>query len=232
MNIELANASVKYGKKYALKDFTFEFESGKIYCILGENGCGKTTMVRTLVSKYAPSGAISYVAQEMPSNVNLTVLDVVELGRYNSKKFFSGLSSNDKNLVENALSEMEIEDLKGRVVDTLSGGERQRVMIARSIAQDTEWTILDEPSSSLDVRHTEDVMKKIRNLVDNKGKSFIVVLHDINLASRYGDEFLLMKEGKLVRSVESLDETMLEEVFDSKFGKITGENSKAFFYPL
>ncbi len=231
MNIELANASVKYGKKYALKDFTFEFESGKIYCILGENGCGKTTMVRTLVSKYAPSGVISYVAQEMPSNVNLTVLDVVELGRYNSKKFFSGLSSNDKNLVENALSEMEIEDLKGRVVDTLSGGERQRVMIARSIAQDTEWTILDEPSSSLDVRHTEDVMKRIRNLVDNKGKSFIVVLHDINLASRYADKIILMKDSEMIASCDELNLELLNECYSQKFDEVKLPSGKMLFVP-
>lgn len=231
MNLELKDAYVKYGKKYALKDFTYDFVPGKVYCVLGENGSGKTTMIKTLISKYSSSKDISYVAQEMLSNINLTSYDVVEMGRYNAAKFFGGYSEEDRKLISEAMETMDVLRFKDQIVDTLSGGEKQRVMTARALAQNTEWMILDEPSSSLDVRHTEVVMKTLKEYKENLGKSFIVVLHDINLAARYGDVFLFMKDGKLISSSDTIDKDILQKTYDTPFTEVKLPDGNSFFCP-
>lgn len=224
--------TVKYGKRVVLDSFTHEFEAGKIHCILGPNGCGKTTLVKALVERYASEGQISYVPQDVFGNVALTTYDTVALGRYDKRRFFTGLTAEDKVLVDKAVVDMELTGLEDRIFDTLSGGEKQRCMTARALAQDTEWTILDEPSSNLDIRHTQITMKKLAELRDKEQKSFIVVLHDVNTAARFADRFVLMKDGKLVAVKERLDIETLSNVFDSSFEMISSREGVPFFCPL
>ena len=224
--------TVKYGKRVVLDSFTHEFEAGKIHCILGPNGCGKTTLVKALVERYASEGQISYVPQDVFGNVALTTYDTVALGRYDKRRFFTGLTAEDKVLVDKAVVDMELTGLEDRIFDTLSGGEKQRCMTARALAQDTEWTILDEPSSNLDIRHTQMTMKKLAELRDKDHKSFIVVLHDVNTAARFADRFVLMKDGKLVAVKERLDVETLSDVFDSSFEMISSREGVPFFCPL
>lgn len=224
--------TVKYGKRVVLDSFTHEFEAGKIHCILGPNGCGKTTLVKALVERYASEGQISYVPQDVFGNVALTTYDTVSLGRYDKRRFFTGLTAEDKVLVDKAVVDMELTGLEDRIFDTLSGGEKQRCMTARALAQDTEWTILDEPSSNLDIRHTQITMKKLAELRDKDHKSFIVVLHDVNTAARFADRFVLMKDGKLVAVKERLDTETLSNVFDSSFEMISSREGVPFFCPL
>jgi iron complex transport system ATP-binding protein len=230
--IEAENITVKYGKRTVLDSFTHTFEPHKIHCVLGPNGCGKTTLVKALVSKYASGKDISYVPQNVYGNVALSVYDTVALGRYDKSRFFTGLTSEDKELVDKAVKDMELEALSDRIFDTLSGGEKQRCMTARALAQNTSWTILDEPSSSLDIRHNQLTMKKLESLRDNEGKSFIIVLHDVNTAVRFADSFILMKEGKLIAVREALDEKILSEVFDSPFEQISPRDGTSYFCPL
>jgi iron complex transport system ATP-binding protein len=224
--------TVKYGKRVVLDSFTHEFEAGKIHCILGPNGCGKTTLVKALVERYASEGQISYVPQDVFGNVALTTYDTVALGRYDKRRFFTGLTAEDKVLVDKAVVDMELTGLEDRIFDTLSGGEKQRCMTARALAQNTEWTILDEPSSNLDIRHTQITMKKLAELRDKDHKSFIVVLHDVNTAARFADRFVLMKDGKLVAVKERLDTETLSNVFDSSFEMISSREGVPFFCPL
>ncbi len=224
--------TVKYGKRVVLDSFTHEFEAGKIHCILGPNGCGKTTLVKALVERYASEGQISYVPQDVFGNVALTTYDTVSLGRYDKRRFFTGLTAEDKVLVDKAVVDMELTGLEDRIFDTLSGGEKQRCMTARALAQNTEWTILDEPSSNLDIRHTQITMKKLAELRDKDHKSFIVVLHDVNTAARFADRFVLMKDGKLVAVKERLDTETLSNVFDSSFEMISSREGVPFFCPL
>ncbi|SEW37147.1 iron complex transport system ATP-binding protein [Ruminococcaceae bacterium KH2T8] len=224
--------TVKYGKRVVLDSFTHEFEAGKIHCILGPNGCGKTTLVKALIERYASEGQISYVPQDVFGNVALTTYDTVALGRYDKRRFFTGLTAEDKVLVDKAVVDMELTGLEDRIFDTLSGGEKQRCMTARALAQDTEWTILDEPSSNLDIRHTQITMKKLAELRDKEQKSFIVVLHDVNTAARFADRFVLMKDGKLVAVKERLDTETLSNVFDSSFEMINSREGVPFFCPL
>lgn len=224
--------TVKYGKRVVLDSFTHEFEPGRIHCILGPNGCGKTTLVKALVERYAAEGQISYVPQDVFGNVALTTYDAVALGRYDKKRFFTGLTAEDKALVDKAVEDMELIGLEDRIFDTLSGGEKQRCMTARALAQNTEWTVLDEPSSNLDIRHTQITMKKLAELRDKERKSFIVVLHDVNTAARFADRFVLMKDGKLVAVKERLDVETLSNVFDSSFEMINSKEGVPFFCPL
>ena len=224
--------TVKYGKRVVLDSFTHEFEAGKIHCILGPNGCGKTTLVKALVERYASEGQISYVPQDVFGNVALTTYDTVALGRYDKRRFFTGLTAEDKVLVDKVVVDMELTGLEDRIFDTLSGGEKQRCMTARALAQNTEWTILDEPSSNLDIRHTQITMKKLAELRDKDHKSFIVVLHDVNTAARFADRFVLMKDGKLVAVKERLDTETLSNVFDSSFEMISSREGVPFFCPL
>ena len=126
---------------------------------------------------------------------------------------------------------MELEGLEDRLYDTLSGGEKQRCMIARALAQDTDWTILDEPSSNLDVRHTVLTMKTLSKLRDEKKRSFIVVLHDINTAASFADNYVLMKMGKLVEAASKLTPEVLGAVFDSTFEEVLTKDGKSFYCP-
>lgn len=223
--------TVKFGSHVAVDHFSHTFEEGKIHCIMGPNGCGKTTLIKKMVDIFAASGDLSYVPQETYGNVALRVYDVVGLGRYDKSRFFTGLTASDRAKVEEAMDLMELTGLEDRIYDTLSGGEKQRCMIARALAQDTPWTILDEPSSNLDVRHTVLTMKTLSKLRDEKKRSFIVVLHDINTAASYADEFILMKEGKLMGAVSSLAPDLLSSVFDSSFEELLTRDGKSFYCP-
>ena len=231
MSINVQNLSVSYGTKKALDNFSYDFREGKVYVVLGPNGCGKSTLVKAIVDKFA-KGDISYVAQETLGVINLLVSEYIELGRYNPKKFFGGLSSYDKGKVENAIDVMNLSEFKDRMFDTLSGGEKQRVMAARAFAQDAKWTILDEPSSNLDVKHTSLIMNTVKKQCEEEGKSFIIVLHDINDATKYADVILLMKEGKLIKSTDRLTTNDLKEVFDSDFGCVKSSDGRELFYAL
>lgn len=228
MNIEAKNVTVKFGSKKAVDDFSFTFESGKVYALIGPNGCGKSTLVKNLVMN-SKAGLVGYVAQETIGLINLTVSEYVSLGRYKPGKFFGGLSSSDKELIQSAMDTMEITELQDRLFDTLSGGEKQRVMAARVIAQDSEWIILDEPSANLDVKHTTHIMNTVKEL-QSKGKSFIIVLHDINDAVRYADVLVMMRDGKLMKSTSNPTPEDFKSLYDADFMQITAPNGRDFFY--
>lgn len=231
MSIDVKNLTVSYGSKKALDDFSFDFTEGKVYVVLGPNGCGKSTLVKAIVDKYA-KGNIAYVAQETLGIINLTVREYVELGRYNPKKFFGGLNSVDVKKVEDAISIMQLNELEDRLFDTLSGGEKQRAMAARCLCQDAPWIILDEPSSSLDVKHTRLILNIVRDLCDKENKSFIIVLHDINDAVKYADKILLMKDGKLIKETDRLTTEDLASIFDTQFKCINSDEGSSYFYAL
>lgn len=230
-DLNIKDISVSYGSKKVVDSFSHNFEEGKIHAVMGPNGCGKTTLIKKIVEEYSHKEKISYVPQETYGNIALSVYDVVGLGRYDKSRFFTGLTSNDRDLVEKAIADMELEGLESRIYDTLSGGEKQRTMIARALAQDTPWTILDEPSSSLDVRHTVLTMKILKRLSGSGGKSFIVVLHDINTAASFADRYVLMKDGRKIEALSSLTKEALSSVFESDFEKVITTDGKSFYYP-
>lgn len=230
MNLEAKNITVSFGNKTILDGVSHTFKEGKITIILGTNGCGKTTFIRSVVKMFSRTCDISYIPQEVYGNIGLTVEDTVALGRYDPKKFFTGHTEEDKRHIDEAISLMELDDMRGQIFDTLSGGEKQRCMAARAICQDASWFIMDEPASNLDIVHSKFILDTARNLVNDHGKSFIIVMHDINAACAYGDEFVLMKDGKIVSVLDELSDKTLEDVFGTPFGSVKTPSGKNVYY--
>ena len=230
MNLEAKNITVSYGSTVVLNDATHTFEEGKITAVLGPNGCGKTTLIKSLVRKFAGTGRLAYIPQEIYGDVGLTVRETVALGRYDKSRFFTGETDEDRKHIDGALELMELSDKQDRIYDTLSGGETQRAMAARAISQDAEWFIMDEPSSNLDIVHTKHILDTAVRLVKEQGKSFIIVLHDINDAVRYGDEFVLMKEGRIIKVSGTLSAELLEETYGTSFGEVKTSSGQTIFY--
>ena len=230
MNLEIKDLTVEFGDKTILDNVSHTFKEGKITMLLGPNGCGKTTFIRSIVRKFADLRCLSYIPQEIYGNIGLTVEDTVALGRYNSKKFLAGYTEEDVKHINDAISLMQLEDRRRQLFDTLSGGEKQRCMAARSICQDAEWFIMDEPSSSLDIVHSKFILDTARELVKNSGKSFIIVMHDINSAAAYGDEFVLMRDGHIVNVTGELTSEILQDVYGTPFGCVKTPSGKDVFY--
>jgi len=122
---------------------------------------------------------------------------------------------------------MGLEDLANNIYDTLSGGEKQRAMIARAIAQDANWVIMDEPTASLDARYVRLMIDTINEL-KAKGKSVIVVLHDLSVADTFADKYVLLKDGKLVDIVDELNQNLLASVYDTEFISVEADGKKRF----
>ncbi len=201
------------GRK-VLSDIGFTVPHGAILGILGPNGSGKTTLLRCLAGLQAPStgqiridGAdpralrpaelarrLALQAQDSAAALGFTVRDVVGMGRLaHRRSVFSASGAEDRAIVEDALARLELEGLAERPVEQLSGGERQRVMIARALAQRPRILLLDEPTNHLDIQHRFAVLELVRSL----GITVVMTLHDIELAARWCDRLLLLKDGRL-----------------------------------
>src|SRR5699024_4284723 len=129
-------------------------------------------------------------------NIKLTVRELVEFGRFPYSK--GNLTDEDYEYIDEALEYMKLTELEDRFLDELSGGQRQRAYIAMVIAQNTEYILLDEPLNNLDMKHSVEIMKILKRLVNDLGKTVAIVIHDINFASCYSDNIVALKEGKLV----------------------------------
>src|SRR5690625_3962139 len=135
--------------------------------------------------------------------------------------------------VEQAIEYMELEDMQDKFLDELSGGQRQRAHIAMVIAQDAEYILLDAPLNNLDMRHSVQIMKTLRRLVDELGKTIIIVIHDINFASCYSDHILALKDGKIVkqgRTCDVIDECVLKDIYDMEFNIQNINNQRICVY--
>ena len=223
-----------------LKDVNAMLHSGEFYGILGPNGAGKTSIVRQILHLQSSNSGevllddknikefsrkemalqLSFLPQEIKSDVDFTAYDVVAMGREPHRKRFSALTEKDKSLIQEAMEFTNCWHLKDKSISFMSGGERQRVMIARTIAQDTPWVILDEPVSNLDVKHQAELMLVLERLRKEKGKTIVAILHDLNLASTFCTQIILMKKGKVYRTGKTQDvltEDALSKVYELEF---------------
>ncbi len=223
-----------------LKDISVEFRQGEFYGILGPNGAGKTSLVRHVLALLPHTGGtvrldgketerlgrkelateISFLPQSFSAEVNFTVYEVVEMGREPYRKPFTALTEQDREQIERALAVTNCKVLEDKSFYLLSGGERQRVMIARTVAQDTPWVVLDEPVSSLDIKHQSEFMQMMRRLNREQRRTIIPILHDLNLAAEYCTRLILMKEGEIITSgpvEEVLTPENLKATFDVEF---------------
>jgi len=233
--IEIKGLSKYFGKKPVVEDVTITIEPGTITSFIGPNGAGKSTLL-SMVSRLLDSDTgevlldknnvqkwkssefaqrVSILKQSNYLNVRLTIRELVAFGRYPYSK--GRLIDVDEKFIDQALEYMNLVDIQDNFLDELSGGQRQRAFIAMVIAQDTDYVLLDEPLNNLDMKHSVQIMKILRKLVDELGKTVVIVLHDINFASVYSDRIVALKDGKLVKNGpthEIINSDALREIYD------------------
>lgn len=228
VSISTNKLCIGYGEAVIQRDLTFSLQKGEMVCMLGANGCGKSTLLRTLAGlqpalsgEYTRSDAkhIALVLTERLSMENTTVHDVVAMGRYPYTSFLGGLSAEDEAIIAQALAQVGFADTK--VGETMfnahSDGEKQRILIAKAIAQQTPIILLDEPTAHLDLPHRILILRLLRQLAHEQGKTVLISTHELDLALALSDRILLMtpKKGILLDSAENLKKT---DAFTSAFG--------------
>lgn len=235
MAIEIRNISKCYGNKTVVDNVSLTIPAGKITSFIGPNGAGKSTVL-SIISRLlsADSGEVllnnellnhkksSEIAKQLAilkqsNNINLrlTIEDLVAFGRFPYSK--GHLTADDRQFIDNAIAYMDLHDIRHQYIDSLSGGQRQRAYIAMTLAQDTDYILLDEPLNNLDMKHSVQIMKVLRQLVTELHKTVVIVIHDINFASCYSDYIIAMKNGKLVQQGEVahiMQSSVLQDIYD------------------
>ncbi|MGG0655217.1 ABC transporter ATP-binding protein [Rummeliibacillus pycnus] len=233
--IQVKEISKFFGKKVVVDKVSVDIQRGKITSFIGPNGAGKSTLL-SMVSRLldADTGEVlldskdvkkvksndfakrvSILKQSNFMNVRLTIRELVSFGRFPYSQ--GHLTDEDNQKVDEAIHYMNLEDIQHDYLDELSGGQRQRAFIAMVIAQDTEYILLDEPLNNLDMKHSVQIMKILRKLVDELDKTVVIVLHDINFASVYSDYIVALKDGKVIKdgpTNEIINSESLKEIYD------------------
>lgn len=233
--VDIKSVFKKYNQKNVVDDVSVKIEKGTITSFIGPNGAGKSTlisMISRLITKDEGvitidgeditkaknkelAKKISILKQSNAINLRLTIRELVSFGRFPYSQ--GKLTNDDWVKVDEAIDYMELREIQDKYLDELSGGQRQRAHIAMVIAQDTEYILLDEPLNNLDMRHSVQIMKTLRRLVNELGKTIVIVIHDINFASCYSDQIVALKEGKIVkqgRTCDVIDECVLKDIYD------------------
>ncbi|MFJ9060397.1 ABC transporter ATP-binding protein [Streptomyces sp. NPDC102409] len=228
--------SVGYGGRTVIEGLDVAVPSGLITTIIGPNGCGKSTLLRTLTRLLKPTaGAVvldgedivtlrtrevarklGLLPQAPVAPEGLTVADLVARGRHPHQSWLRQWSSDDAAVVERALAMTGVSDLADRPVDSLSGGQRQRVWISMTLAQGTDLLLLDEPTTYLDLAHAIDVLDLVDDLHES-GRTVVMVLHDLNLATRYSDNLVVMRAGAILAQGHPRD-VVTAELLEEAFG--------------
>ncbi|MBC5730516.1 MULTISPECIES: ATP-binding cassette domain-containing protein [Eubacteriales] len=228
----------RYGEKTVVDSISFSLPKGAVISLIGPNGAGKSTVLNMLSRLIArDSGLVELGGRDITSwknkelakhlailtqsnnvQMKLTVRELVSFGRFP----YSGsrLTGEDQAIVDRAIAYMELEEFQDRFIDELSGGQRQRAYIAMVIAQDTEYILLDEPTNNLDIYHATNLMKIVRRLCDELGKTVILVLHEINYAAFYSDYICAFKDGRIAKFgtvAEVMTKETLSDIYRVQF---------------
>jgi len=212
------SVTVGYGDRPVVTDLSLEVPDAQVTSIIGPNGCGKSTLLRTLARLLTPTSGrvrldgaritdlstrdvsrrLALLPQSPVAPEGLLVGDLVRRGRHPHQRWYSQWSPTDEDVVGAALELTDTAGLRGRPLDQLSGGQRQRAWIAMTLAQDTDLMLLDEPTTYLDLAHQVEVLDLVTRLNRDRGRTVVMVLHDLNLAARYSDVIVVMKDGVLI----------------------------------
>jgi iron complex transport system ATP-binding protein len=234
--LEIERLTLGYGARDVVHGLDLVIPSGEVTAIVGPNACGKSTLLRSMTRLLPPrAGHVlldgravhSMPAKQLARRLGLlpqspiapegiTVGDLVGRGRHPHQRTLARWSLADDLAVTSALKATDTLDLVDRAVDELSGGQRQRVWIAMALAQESEILLLDEPTTFLDVSHQVEVLDLLTELNRSKGTTIVMVLHDLNLAARYADHLIALREGRLYasgRPSEILEPALVDHVF-------------------
>lgn len=230
--MKISKLTKTYDQKPVVDGVSYEVPKGCVLSLIGPNGAGKSTvlnMISRLIAR--DTGEIDFKGKDISQwkskelakkmailtqsnniQMKLTVKELVAFGRFP----YSGnhLNKEDHEMIERAIAYMELEEFQDRFIDELSGGQRQRALIAMVIAQDTEYILFDEPTNNLDIYHATNLMKIVRRLCDELGKTIVLVLHEINYAAFYSDYICAFTDGKIAK-FGTVEEVMNKETLSS-----------------
>ena len=231
--VSIENLNYFYGKKQILKEVKLDIDENKLTGIIGPNGCGKSTLAKNIIkylngdfkkleimntdikklSHKKIAQLISYIPQHSTIISNISVFDYILLGRFPL---------------------LNIAFLKDRNIETLSGGELQKVLLARALVQETKILLLDEPTSALDLNNAVEFMKILKRISTQKNISVIIIIHDLNLASLFCDNLIVLKDGKFIKKgspYEVINEQNIKDVYNLDCKVLYNEDNKPYIIP-
>lgn len=233
--IQIENVSLSYRDAPILRDINLSLPKGGITALVGPNGAGKSSLF-SLIARLQPLQAGRIVIDGLPVDTTpsrilaqrlailrqdgavasrLTVREMVGFGRF--PHHHGRPDNNDLALVDAALAQFELQSLADRFIDTLSGGQRQRAMVAMTFCQGTDYLLLDEPLNNLDMFHARQLMRSLRTIADEKQRTAIIVLHDINQAAAYADRIVALRAGRVIAD-GTPDEVLTKDNLEAIFG--------------
>lgn len=215
---QLNQVSFSIPHRTLLQPTSLNFEEGYVYGLIGHNGSGKSTLIKLMARQHPISSGeilldgkklnhwnsrefakrVAYLPQHLPQTTNMTAKELIAMGRYAWNGLFGRQTSVDKQAIQRALELTHTEKFANQIVDTLSGGERSRIWLAMLLAQQSQYLLLDEPLAALDIAHQVEVMQLVYQLSRELNLGVIIVIHDINLASRFCDHLVALHSGKLL----------------------------------
>ncbi|MBD8144891.1 Fe3+-hydroxamate ABC transporter ATP-binding protein FhuC [Pantoea agglomerans] len=233
----LKNASFEVPGRTLLQPLSLTFPPAKVTGLIGHNGSGKSTLLKMLGRHHAASSGevllnqqpvgrwnskafarqVAYLPQQLPAAEGMTVRELVAIGRYPWHGALGRFGQEDRDRVEDAIAQVGLNAFAGRLVDSLSGGERQRAWLAMMVAQNSRCLLLDEPTSALDIAHQVEVLALIKALSQQRGLTVIAVLHDINMAARYCDHLVALRQGAMIAAGDA-EAIMQPEVLGAIYG--------------
>ena len=235
------NLKVGYSKKIVVDNVKIDLKKGEILCILGPNGCGKSTILKSItnhikilegnisllgkdlnnISAIERAREMSVVLTERVTPEMMTALDIVQTGRYPHTGRFGKCGEKDIRIIEESIDIVNGEDLKHKEFKSLSDGEKQRIMLARAICQEADIMVLDEPTSYLDIRYKIELLNILSKLSIEKEKTIIMSLHEIDLVPKIADKVILIKDGEIYdygRPEEVITDESIKEVYNLNIG--------------
>ena len=235
--IKAKNLKVGYEQKIIIEDLSIDIEKGQVVSILGPNGSGKSTLLKALSRMVKPKSGEIYIENQKLTDIknkkisqklcllsqhntvpgDISVEDLVYFGRMPHKKWYETKLKEDEEIVNWAIENVGLTKYKNTPVSTLSGGERQRAHLAQALCQKPEILLLDEPTTYLDISHQLELMELVREINKNLNITIIMVLHDLNQASKYSDRLLIMKNGNIVADGHP-NETISHDIIRDVYG--------------
>ncbi|MCU4387909.1 iron ABC transporter ATP-binding protein [Acinetobacter haemolyticus] len=236
--IQVKNIHKSYGAKPVLSNVNVEFPTQQVTSLIGPNGAGKSTLLMMMarlvesdkgdiflnnqnianISTAAYAKKIATLRQAPGFNLRLTVEELISFGRFPYSR--GALTEQDHQIIDDAIAFLSLDPLRKSYIDEISGGQRQMAFLAMTIAQQTDVLLLDEPLNNLDMKHAVQIMRALRRLCDEQGRTVILVIHDINFATNYSDHIVALKNGKLHFSgptEQVITEAQLTDLYELDF---------------